>query len=206
MRVLSFFKVLSLGLLSTAIVPTSTADEAPATYLQCIACHDDNGQGNTALSSPAIAGLSESYITRQLNNYASGKRGQHPEDVSGQQMVMISKQLDLNKDVPALAYYIANLPQVKAVSKLSGDLKNGSRYYHAKCGACHGGQAQGNKSFNAPKLAGQHSSYLSKQMRNFSSDVRGTHADDKLGRQMAMMAKTVNEKELKDILFFISQQ
>lgn len=206
MRILSLFRVLSLGLLSLVSLSKVMAEEAPAAYIQCIACHGENAQGNSDLSSPALAGLSESYITRQLQHYASGKRGQHEKDLYGQQMMMISKQLDLNKDVPALARYLANLPQVKVVQKISGDLKNGSRYYHAKCGACHGGQAQGNKSFKAPKLAGQHVQYLARQMSHFKSGIRGTHAEDKLGRQMAMMAKTVNEEELNDILFFISQQ
>ncbi|WP_286234928.1 c-type cytochrome [Thalassotalea sediminis] len=182
------------------------AKETPKAYAQCIACHGENGEGNAALSSPAIAGLSEQYLSRQLKNYASGKRGYESADSYGQQMAAISKSLDLNKDVPELAKYIATLPKPTIEQKVSGDLKNGHRYYHAKCGACHGGQGQGNSSFKAPKLAGQHFDYLARQMQNFSQGMRGKHPDDKYGRQMAMMARTVSDKELADILFFISQQ
>ena len=85
-------------------------------------------------------------------------------------------------------------------------IKNGSRYYQAKCGACHGGAAQGNTTFNAPKLSGQNSDYLKLQMNNFVKGIRGNSKKDKFGRQMAMMAKTTKGKELADILFFISLQ
>jgi len=48
--------------------------------------------------------------------------------------------------------------------------------------------------------------YLATQMNNFQQGLRGTVKQDKYGRQMAMMAKTVSAKELDDILFFISAQ
>ena len=184
----------------------SYSNEAPQVYGQCVACHGDKAQGNPQLKSPALAGLSAEYISRQLINFSSGVRGSHEKDALGQQMLAISKSLDLNKDVPALAAYIESLPVVSSAEDTSGDLMNGSRYYQGKCGACHSGKAEGNPAFKAPKLAGQNIDYLRRQMQNFVNGVRGTHAEDKLGRQMAMMAKTTSGKELEDILHYISQQ
>ncbi|MCJ8295047.1 MAG: cytochrome c [Colwellia sp.] len=185
---------------------SASATEAAATYQQCIACHGEQGQGNRQLKAPVLAGQSAKYLTRQLVNFKVGLRGSHEKDTLGKQMQVLSKQLVTNKDVTSVTAYLSKLPAVKISQISSGDLKNGSRYYQGKCGACHGGQAQGNPAFNAPKLSGQHSDYLKRQMLNFSTGIRGTHSDDKLGRQMAMMAKTTSGKELDDILHFIAMQ
>lgn len=199
----------SLFLLSSLTVTSANATQPismNAAYKSCIACHGEQGQGNNNLKAPALAGLSVKYLTRQLVNFKTGLRGSHEKDALGKQMQALSKQLVTNKDVTSLTAYVSAMPRVKIKQASSGDLKNGSRYYQGKCGACHGGQAQGNPVFNAPKLSGQHTDYLKRQMLNFSRGIRGTHADDKLGRQMAMMAKTTSGKELDDIFHFIAMQ
>ncbi len=200
------FGVLLTTSLFSLISFSSYCNEVPPSFSQCIACHGDKAQGNTQLKAPALAGLSAEYITRQLLNFSSELRGAHNKDVFGQQMLAISKLLDKKKDVPALAAYLESLAPIDNLQTTSGDLKNGSRYYQGKCGACHGGQAQGNPAFKAPKLSGQDVDYLRLQMQNFVAGIRGNHPDDKLGRQMAMMAKTTAGKELEDILHYIAQQ
>ena len=57
------------------------------------------------------------------------------------------------------------------------------------CTACHGPTGQGNQAMNAPKLAGQESWYLIKQMQLFQTDARGTAPGDMHGMQMGAMAK-----------------
>lgn len=178
-------------------------------YQQCAVCHGVEGQGIKQLNTPAIANQYAWYITRQLSNFSKGLRGLHKKDLLGKQMTNIAKPLDFFNDVPRLSAYIESLPAANITnqSELSSNpnsFKNGSRYYQAKCGACHGGQGQGNKSFNAPKLNVLNSQYLLKQMENFSSGIRGTAKEDKLGRQMAMMAKTTSGQELKDIIYYLS--
>ncbi|GAA5134154.1 c-type cytochrome [Thalassotalea piscium] len=190
----------------SALSQVAVANKMPESYGQCIACHGDKAQGNAQLNSPSLAGKSASYITRQLHNFANGLRGSHNKDTLGMQMVAISKQLNFNKDVPELSAYLAALPAISQVQNTTGDLKNGSRYYQGKCGACHGGQAQGNEIMNAPKLSGQSVEYLKRQMLNFTQGIRGTHPEDKFGRQMAMMAKTTSGQELEDILHYIANQ
>lgn len=200
---------LTLVWLTCFISFSQHANQAPESFNQCVVCHGDQAQGNKALKSPSLAGLDSDYLTRQLMSFRTGVRGTHKEDTLGAQMTAISQQLDVEKELPALVSFISSLPAQAAnddSTKASGDLKNGSRYYQAKCGACHSGQAEGNPSFKAPKLAGQDSDYLKRQIINFQTGVRGTHPDDKLGRQMAMMSKMVKGKELDDILHYISQQ
>lgn len=185
---------------------SSQATSFPDSYQQCVACHGEKGEGNIVLNAPMLAGQSQEYLSRQLQHFKSGIRGSHEKDLLGKQMSMVMQQLDINKDVPALTQYLSAQPPVNAINKTSGDLKNGSRYYQAKCGACHGGKAEGNPAFKAPKLAGLDSDYLQRQMANFVNGVRGFDAKDKYGRQMAMMARTSSGDELRDIIHFIANQ
>lgn len=57
------------------------------------------------------------------------------------------------------------------------------------CTACHGPTGLGNQAMNSPKLAGQESWYLIKQMQLFQTDARGTAPGDMHGMQMGAMAK-----------------
>ncbi|MBK6279825.1 MAG: c-type cytochrome [Gammaproteobacteria bacterium] len=87
------------------------------------------------------------------------------------------------------------------------DLRNGSNYYQASCGACHGGRAEGNAALFSPRLAGQHTAYLKRQYLNFRQGLRGAHPEDKYGRQMKMMSAALPAaKDLDDVLGFIAAQ
>jgi cytochrome c oxidase subunit 2 len=200
---LNYFALLSLVLSVLFSYQAFANTKLPASYQQCIACHGDKGQGNDALNAPAIAGQNADYILRQIQHYATDKRAK--SDLA-QPMIAIAKSVVNASDLQDLTAYIEQLPIQKIPNEISGDMKNGSRYYQAKCGACHGGEAQGNTTFKAPRLANQSVKYLQQQMTDFVTGKRGYSKDDKLGRQMAMMATTTKGKELNDILYFISMQ
>ena len=52
-----------------------------------------------------------------------------------------------------------------------------------------------------PRLAGLDAAYLERQLRYFRDGIRGAHAGDKTGRQMAMMAATVTaERDVADVI------
>jgi len=175
-----------------------------ALYQQCVACHGVKGEGLPALNAPAIAGQDTAYLSRQLLNFSSGIRDKSEQAKS---MALIAKALT-KAEVDELARYLQAMAvtQIDSSNSITGSLRNGARYYQAKCGACHGGQAQGNAVFNAPRLANQNSQYLLQQMRDFVVGDRGYAQGDKYGRQMAMMANTTKGQELTDILFYIAKQ
>ena len=88
-----------------------------------------------------------------------------------------------------------------------GNLHNGNNLYQGKCGACHGGTAEGNPALKSPRLAGLDAAYIKRQFAHFRDGVRGTDPQDVTGRQMAMMAKTLpTERDLDDVIAFIQQQ
>ena len=86
----------------------------------------------------------------------------------------------------------------------AGDATKGKAAY-AVCAACHGANGMGNKSLNAPKIAGQEPWYLERQLKNFKAGVRGAHPKDPYGMQMRPMALTLaNDQAVSDMAAFLS--
>jgi cytochrome c553 len=180
------------------------ADEkATAKYQPCIACHGDKGQGSSELGAPALAGQGAAYLERQLINFRSGIRGDAPGDSQGAQMKAMADTLEI-EDITPMANYLSDLPIPTSQISATGDLKNGNNFYQAKCGACHGGQAEGNPGLNAPGLAWLDAGYLRQQYLNFKQGVRGAHPNDTYGRQMKMMSTSLpSDKDLEDVIAFM---
>lgn len=184
---------------------TSAGEKA---YASCVACHGASGEGNVALGAPVLAGQYEAYLVRQLNNFRTGLRGADASDIRGMQMRGMATTLADDAAVGDVAAYLAGLPQKAQNAEAGGaDMRNGENQYNGACGACHGGQAQGNAGLNAPRLAGLDAAYLKLQYQNFAAGIRGSHPDDRLGQQMKMMATMISgEKDLDDVVAFIISQ
>lgn len=89
------------------------------------------------------------------------------------------------------------------LNHVAGNAAVGAAQY-AVCAACHGQQGEGLQALNAPKLAGQNAQYLKRQIQHFKTGVRGTHADDVYGKQMAPMAATlINEAAIDNVIAYI---
>jgi cytochrome c oxidase subunit 2 len=183
------------------------AAEGETAYAGCIACHGARGEGKRALHAPALAGQHAAYTARQLRNYRKGIRGSDPRDTYGVQMRGMAMSLRDDAAIDAVAAWLAGLPPPAGAGEIPGDPKNGNDIYQGKCGACHGLTAAGNPALDAPRLAGLDTGYLRRQFLAFREGRRGAHADDRLGKQMAMMAKTIDPgQELDDVLAYIHAQ
>ena len=181
----------------------SQALAAAALYQPCAVCHGAAGEGNVALQAPALAGQSATYLQRQLQHFKEGIRGADPADQPGAQMRAMSATVR-EADIAVLAEYLAALPPPTVTPAADADLRNGNNYYQANCGACHGSRAEGNPALHAPALAWLDASYLRRQFENFQRGLRGTHPEDKYGRQMKMMANTLpDDKTLADVIAFM---
>ena len=205
------FSILCAGfLLVTGNFAIAAGDAAAGEklYGSCVACHGARAEGNVAMNSPALAGQQEAYLVRQLNNFKAGVRGADSNDVLGMQMRGMAATLADEAAVGNVAAYIAGLPvAANPIDTAEADMRNGENQYNGACGACHGGAAQGNSGLNAPRLAGLGSDYLKRQYQNFAAGIRGSHPDDKLGKQMKMMATMLgSEKDLDDVIAFIGSQ
>lgn len=196
-----------VGCLLLIVSGASFAATDRALFTPCIACHGNKGEGNATLNAPAIAGQDAAYIERQLRNFRSNRRGAHKSDAPGAQMRAMAATLADDAAVARVAAYVSALPKTVSATIASGDLRNGNNLYHGKCGACHGGAAEGNASLKSPRLAGLDGTYIKRQFTYFRDGVRGTDPQDIPGRQMAMMAKTLQtDRDLEDVIAFIHQQ
>ena len=75
-------------------------------YRTCANCHGKQGQGIQALNAPRTAGMSDWYLARQLENFKSGVRGAHTDDIYGQQMALMAFILKDESSVNDLVAYM----------------------------------------------------------------------------------------------------
>lgn len=196
-----------IGTLFLMCSPAAFAAGGENLFAPCVACHGNKGEGNAALNAPAIAGQDAVYIERQLRNFRNRRRGADKSDALGVQMQAAATALTDDAVVAKIASYVANLPKTVNASPVRGNLHNGNNLYQGKCGACHGGTAEGNPALKSPRLAGLDAPYIKRQFAHFRDGVRGTDPQDTPGRQMAMMAKTLpTDRDLDDIIAFIHSQ
>jgi cytochrome c oxidase subunit 2 len=87
---------------------------------------------------------------------------------------------------------------------VAGDVTAGQASY-AVCSACHGQAAEGNPQLNAPKLNGQASWYLVRQLQAFKHGVRGVADQDTYGKQMVPFAATLtDDAAVKNVVAYIA--
>ncbi len=67
------------------------------------------------------------------------------------------------------------------------------RALYAACAACHGAEGEGNVALNAPRLAGQGTWYLERQLAHFKHGARGQNDKDTWGKVMAPMAAVLQD-------------
>ena len=89
-------------------------------------------------------------------------------------------------------------------AQAAGDVENGKVLYKI-CTACHGSDAEGMATLNAPANAGQDPWYLTRQMKNFRAGIRGAHPDDTFGAQMRPMAMMLaDEQDIADVVAYLT--
>ncbi len=173
-------------------------------YTGCISCHGIDGQGIEAMNAPQLAGLSRWYLQRQLGYFKQNIRGQNSTDIYGQQMSAMSALLIDDKAVEDVSAYLSSLASSQNTLLNKGDVIKGKRLYK-NCSYCHGDDAQGNYAMNAPKLAGQHTWYLKRQIASYQQGIRGTHQADLYGKQMILMSKILHdERAVDDVVSYIN--
>jgi len=85
------------------------AGKGRAHYSTCAACHGVRGEGNIALGSPALTGLNDWYLVRQLKNFRDGARGGQPGDTYGMQMRASAGLLSDDQAINDVVKYISTL-------------------------------------------------------------------------------------------------
>ena len=197
-------KLAALLLAISALSVSSLADDAYQTH--CASCHGASGAGNPSLGAPNLTLFSNAYLERQLRGFQEGWRD--TTDPYTQTMSAAVGALDAG--VVAGARLVIDglraLRKISVAKPAAGNADRGADLYTAYCGACHGTNAGGNDALGAPTLLGLDAHYLARQYRHFSEGRRGFHADDRYGKQMNRLSRSLKDPSLiDDVSAYVAQ-
>lgn len=197
-------KLAALLLAISALSVSSLADDAY--QIHCASCHGASGAGNPSLGAPNLTLFSNAYLERQLRGFQEGWRD--TTDPYTQTMSAAVGALDAGVVAKALLA-IDQLPDLRKISvakPAAGNADRGADLYTAYCSACHGTNAGGNDALGAPTLLGLDARYLARQYRHFSEGRRGFHADDRYGKQMNRLSRSLKDPSLiDDVSAYVAQ-
>ncbi len=171
-----------LGLAASVLLVSAHADDldaatrAAARKVAIGTCENCHGpEGHSILPKyPVLAGQHANYLAAQMHAFKAQTRGD--PDALGYMWGMAAT-LDDDLITGLADYYSRQKPE-------AGKLVGGPALAHGKdlylngdpangipaCATCHGPGAEGSDAF--PRLAGQHSQYLIKQLKSFQSNLR----------------------------------
>jgi cytochrome c553 len=206
-RVAAF--LLAGAIAATVAVSSAGADEidpAAQAYAQklavtvCGTCHGTRGN-NTNPKFPLLAGQSANYLAAQLKAFHSQTRGD--PDAIGYMWGMAS-ELDAETISALAAYYAVQKPDVSVAASPATLTRGREIYEHGvpaqgvpACSTCHGPDAHGMADF--PRLAGQHSQYVLKQLSSFQSNMRNVAI-------MHGVAQNLQLQEMQSVAAYLQAQ
>ena len=166
----------------------------------CSSCH---GTGGKSLSStfPRLAGQQQEYLENQLKAFRDHSRADpHAHTYMWGMAARLS-----DPTIDGLAAYYASQTPVHGSPSDAAEMAAGKKIFEGgipeesvpTCNACHGEQAQGAGSI--PRLAGQHRSYLERQLDAFSSNARANEI-------MHENSKNLTPQQISQVAAFLSAQ
>jgi len=165
----------------------------------CIGCHGVDGN-NTNATYPILAGQTEDYLTKQLNDFKTGKRQE-------EHMSSMVEALTIS-DIPDVSSYFATQKR-KQLNITNKNTKQGEQIYFngiasrsvSACVTCHKNAEITNNNTLYPILAGQHGMYIQKTLKEFRSGKRHNDPD----KTMRNIATKLTNKEIKAVVDYITQ-
>jgi len=179
-----------------ALIRSGNADNGPALIkkAKCKKCHSENGISDDT-DDPSIAGMSATYIFKQLMDFKNGSR-------SERSMKKAVKKLNKQDIADLAAYYSGQTPDVAAYATKSvpvlvhkGDPKRMVR----ACNSCHGQNGEGGM-YDMPGLVGQRKGYFISTIGDFKE---GDRSNDIYWR-MRDIAKELTDEEIEQLANYYS--
>jgi cytochrome c553 len=174
-------------------VPADVAD----TEHVCSSCH---GPGGHSISStfPRLAGQQKDYLIAQLTAFRDHKRA----DPHAQTYMWGMAARLTDPVIAALAAYYAAQPPVPGTPDNSPEAAAGRKIYTdgiaaenvPACVLCHGQTGGGNGTI--PRLAGQHSAYIERQLEAFASNARANEI-------MHANSKGLTPEQIRDVAAYV---
>ena len=91
-----------------------------ATFATCAACHGAQGEGGASLDAPRLGGMTDWYLVRQFTAFASGRRGNAPNDERGAAMRGIAATVTSEQALRDVIAYAVSLPGATANAVATG--------------------------------------------------------------------------------------
>ena len=176
--------------------------KAEMTYMPCATCHGMQAEGKRVFNAPGLAGQELWYVRSQHLKFKEGVRGQHPHDIYGMHLAMAASLIYNVEVLDKVVVCIASLITEKTVERGKGDAAAGKQHY-AVCATCHGVNAEGIETRQAPALNNQHARYLETQLKHFKYGLRGNHKSDIAGRQMVPVMQALKDETVVDLVAYI---
>ena len=202
-------------LLGAAVLPlqAQNLERGKEINATCAGCHGEFGQGGKKGEYPRLAGQRKAHLVDQLLAFRKRTRINLP-------MFPYAQERELSDaDIDDVASYLAQVelptqwpvfkPDDDALTRLTltekvmiiprapGALDQGRALYTQECAACHGKDGMGRGKF--PRLVGQYTSYLRKQMDAF---IKGDRSHDEL--ELKGILNTLKEQDLLDVLAYLT--
>lgn len=191
-----------MAVADTAPAPVVTGNVAAGQTASaaCAACHGADGN-SMAPTFPKLAGQHPSYIVKQLHNFKSHERA----DPDAAIMFGMAAPLD-DPTINNLAVYFGSQTTSKGPAGDPAQMAKGRAIFLGgiadksvpACAACHGPQAKGIAPL-FPRLAGQQSMYLVKQLQYFRA---GQRTNDP-AKMMEMIAKNLDDNEIQAVAAYL---
>ncbi len=198
----------------TPIIDVSEADleNGEEVYEPCAACHGPYGQGGGGGVYPRLAGLSATYLAKELRLFKSRLRENIPmipyateRELPEQDVIDVSAYLSTIElptrlppvDAPMDGYErLLQAKKVLNIPRAEGDVAAGAAAYKTLCAECHGDDGVGSEA-RTPRLAGQYTGYLYNQIQNYI-EMEREHRDTDI------VFEDPGDRVLRDILAYIS--
>lgn len=100
---------IAVALIAGSAGAAGDAARGQGLYAVCSTCHGPKGEGMKEMNAPALAGREEWYLIRQMQNFKTGIRGSHPDDVYGRQMAPMAAVLPDSQAIEDVAAYLRSL-------------------------------------------------------------------------------------------------
>lgn len=170
----------------------------------CMACHAADGGGQAAAGFPRLAGLSQAYLRKQLDDFATGSR------VNATMQPVASGLTDAERDAVATYYSKLPIPPATPPTSLANGNEQLAQTLAARgrwskgmpaCEQCHGPGGIG-VGDHFPPLAGQSALYLSNQLHAWQ---QGARRNDPL-QLMQTVASKLSEADIAAISAWYAAQ
>ena len=180
-----------------AIVNQGSGQGAPA----CATCHGENGAGLAGANFVRLAGLNETYLTKQLRDFKSGAR-ENPimqpiaSALTDEEMAAVARYF-ARRPEPAVAGQAVDEALASRGAKLARD-GDWNRDVPA-CFQCHGENGAGVPP-NFPALAAQPAAYTTAQLKAWRI---GTRHNDPV-ELMATVASKLSDEEIDAVAAYLA--